>query len=293
MPGLGHVYAGAAIRGVIIHLIGLVVSILVAAFTWHLGVFFLKPAIALVLLFAYAQVWVAGDAMRLARKRGRRYLLRPYNNPLVYVGLVLGLLALPVWFLGQFATSYLVGDLVVRGSAAVPQLVAGDSIYYDRGAYASEEPERGDLVVVQRPDGEAQVLRVAGVPGDVVGVRHGAVVLNDVPVPQERLGTVALTGLVSSDDVGQLIGFRESADSGPYEVFYDASAVLLDTGPVYVGSDQLFLLADNRTGQSVLDSRQLGPFSKDQVLGRPLYVWFSREPVTGDVRWSRIGLRVH
>lgn len=292
MPGLGHIYAGAVYRGFAIYLSAFLLSVAVATVTYQLRVFFLKPLVGWALLLLYAQVWVVRDVLRLVRRRRESYVLRPYNHPLVYAGTFLLLLCVPTWFLAEFSSAYLIGNVVVQDVGMVPRLVRGDRLYFDRAAYAQEPPSRGDLVVVEGAVGQPRVLRVVGVPGDVVGVRRGAVVLNDQVLPQERLGSVAVTDRGLERDAAHLVGYAETSDGGPYEVFYDSAAVLLDTGPVYVGSDSYFLLADNRTGEHVVDSRQLGAVPRDDISGRPLYVWFSRDSETGAVRWSRVGLRV-
>jgi signal peptidase I len=48
-----------------------------------------------------------------------------------------------------------------------------------------------------------------------------------------------------------------------------------------------FLLGDNR-GESV-DSRYHGFVADSAIVERPVMLFFSRDPATGHVRWTRIG----
>jgi signal peptidase I len=53
---------------------------------------------------------------------------------------------------------------------------------------------------------------------------------------------------------------------------------------------EYFLLGDNR-GESI-DSRYTGFVADSEVVARPVVVFFSRDPVSGRLRWGRVGLRI-
>jgi len=57
-----------------------------------------------------------------------------------------------------------------------------------------------------------------------------------------------------------------------------------------VPAGNYFVLGDNR-GESA-DSRYFGFVAADSIVQRPTVVYFSRDPQTHSVRWSRIGIRV-
>ena len=50
--------------------------------------------------------------------------------------------------------------------------------------------------------------------------------------------------------------------------------------------DYYFMMGDNR--HASLDSRFWGFVPEDHIVGRASYVWFSRDPETGDIRWDRM-----
>jgi hypothetical protein len=62
----------------------------------------------------------------------------------------------------------------------------------------------------------------------------------------------------------------------------------------------MFLLTDNRSQiplgnerAKIRDSRNFGSLSVDKLRGSPRYILWSQDPDTGDIRWDRIGLRIH
>ncbi len=60
--------------------------------------------------------------------------------------------------------------VVVRGSSMTPTLSPGEYVLFDRLAFRSGRPQRGDVVLASRSDrrGLRIVKRVVGVPGDTV-----------------------------------------------------------------------------------------------------------------------------
>jgi signal peptidase I len=61
-------------------------------------------------------------------------------------------------------------------------------------------------------------------------------------------------------------------------------------GPIVVPRAEYFLLGDNR-GESI-DSRYTGFVPDSEIVQRPVVIFFSRDPVTGHLRWGRIGERI-
>ncbi len=65
-------------------------------------------------------------------------------------------------------------------------IVVGDRVLGYRLAYLFEEPKRGDIAIFRFPDDETQlfVKRVIGLPGEVVEIADGAVLVDGVAHPE-------------------------------------------------------------------------------------------------------------
>jgi signal peptidase I len=293
MPGLGHVYAGLARRGLLVWSAFAVVASSLALFAAARDIFAFKPAFALLALYGYCAVAMAIDVRRLLRRTDSTALLQPYNHPIVYLGLFVGLYVLPAWGLGVYVSSYLVGSFEVADGGMYPRLHEGDRVYYRRGGFGAEGPRRGDLCVVHPSGVEGlRVLRVVGEPGDEVGIEpDGTVVLNAARVERSPLGAVALAAGASDGENGaSLLGFSESMGAARYDVFFDERSLLSPVGANSTPPESWYFLADNRTADGLLDSRVHGPLPRQSIVGRPLFVWYSESG--GEPVWSRVGLPV-
>lgn len=121
-----------------------------------------------------------------------------------------------------------------------PTIRAGDSVLATKLAYRISEPERGDVVLFEGPDGAPTIKRVVGIPGDTVAVWDGVLRVN---------GEKTLEGYVDYD-------LTDSTFAGPTKV---------PEGHVY-------LMGDNRVNS--LDSRSYGPVPEADLLGEvSLRVW--------------------
>jgi signal peptidase I len=144
----------------------------------------------------------------------------------------------------------------------VPALLPGDHVIAHTSAYQAVEPQRGEVVVYRYPDknGTLFLHRVIGVPGDRVEVHSQVVSVNDEALTE------------------------------PYVEHTDPSSmsgnVRDNLGPVTVPPDTYFVLGDNR--EESLDSRFLGPISKEQILGQVLCIYWSVDPGSRTPRWDRL-----
>ena len=293
VPGLGYLYCGRPLAAAVLWMLTTVPVLALVLAGWRLGVFIVKPVGLALLLYGYVQTGMGIDLVRLCRVEGGDYLLRGYNHASVYavaVLVVLGSGAIAV----SVARTEVVGVLQVEGLAMYPRLVPGDRVVYDRQAFQSRDPIRGELVVA-RLSGEAepQILRVVGLPGEEIVV-HGADVLVDgALLPTAPYARVRLDPPIEERGDGRpLVATTEfSMDHAlHYAIFHGAGRRRGDTvGPILLGPAEFFLLGDYRDAADALDSRLSGPVSREQLLGHPRHVCWSRHALLG-VRWERIGL---
>lgn len=150
----------------------------------------------------------------------------------------------------------------ISREAMVPALLSGDHVIAHKAAYHAAEPQRGEVVVYRYPDknGTLFLHRVIGVPGDRIEVYNQVVSVNDEALTE------------------------------PYVEHTDPSSmsgnVRDNLGPVTVPPDTYFVLGDNR--EESLDSRFLGPISKEHILGQAMFIYWSVDPGTRTPRWDRL-----
>jgi signal peptidase I len=135
---------------------------------------------------------------------------------------------------------FLFQPFFVRGASMYPSFASGDYLIINEIGYRIGDPERGDVIVFRPPQEVKQfyIKRVIGLPGEVVKIEDGKV----------RVGK----------SEGELAELSEEYISD------------LTPGVTHVtlGSDEYFLLGDNRNASS--DSRNWGPLTRDHIIGKAL-----------------------
>jgi len=253
-----------------------------------------------------------------SRSPARRATSKPADKPgsalksLLWVVLV-------AWLL----RSLIVASFSIPSGSMLPTMAIGDYLFVSKWPYGyssasfpfhipsfdgrmfGSTPARGDIVVFVGPAGEDVVKRVIGLPGDLVAVSGGHIVLNGKPVPRERVEDFALvvspnspcrnvTPIGPIEDASKRPGdtcpypaYRETLPNGPSYIVLDQTRSLADNfAPVVVPQGRLFLMGDNRDDS--LDSRYaveangMGFIPLDQVIGRAEFVYWSTD---GSASW--------
>src|SRR5512141_1137034 len=99
--------------------------------------------------------------------------------------------------------TFLYEAVYIPSGSMIPTLQIGDYVIVEKWAYGARlpftasaqalwsKPKRGDIVVLLAPPGNPRdddlIKRVVAVEGDSVEIRDGHLVLNDTPVPRERV----------------------------------------------------------------------------------------------------------
>lgn len=149
-------------------------------------------------------------------------------------------------FLGVIAVVILVfyllmGISTVNGNSMYPTLHDKDVVVYFRRC---KEYKAGDIVAIDRPNGEEYVKRIVAVAGDSVNIQDGKVYVN---------------------------GTEENFD-GPIGMTEEKSGKI--TYPLTVGDKEVFVLGDNR--EISKDSREIGTVKLSDIKGK--IVWYMGEP---------------
>jgi len=194
---------------------------------------------------------------------------------------------------GSMEQTLLVGDHLVvnREQFAPPTRWLGPVLPY-------RELRRGDIAVFMSPEQPGLILvkRIIGIPGDRIHLRDGAVYRNGEklhePYVQHTRG----------NDGSYFAGYRDnfpaltpSLMAGVRNLGWRQTMALHVEGEdIVVPSDSYFAMGDNRDNS--YDSRYWGFLPKENVMGRPLFIYWSFE--TGEYGpemsgMEQLGMAVH
>jgi signal peptidase I len=212
---------------------------------------------------------------------------------------------LPVLLLIFGGRAFAYEPMRVPSGSMTPTLLTGDFILVDKRAYGLRNPldnerwagegapARGDVAVFRYPLDHAQryVKRVVGLPGDVIEVVNGELVLNGRPTAWHADGAVLDTG-----SPGPAVPRRrvvERLDGREHAVLRCVNGCAEGRrGRWVVPAGHYFVMGDNRDNSA--DSRYWGFVSDAELVGRAVVVWFHFKRFGDDwgVRADRIGVPV-
>jgi signal peptidase I len=209
----------------------------------------------------------------------------------------------------------------IPSGSMIPTLLVGDWLFVNKAVYgasvpftqvhlpAFSDPKRGDVVVFTSPPQSDQpedptptlVKRLVGMPGDTLYMRSGMLYVNGVA---QRLGYGAASrpGPATSqpDETHPLFAWQHSIELKQSR-FGGAPAVPTHDswGPLVIPARSYFMMGDARYDSK--DSRYWGVVPRDNIRGRPSFVYYSYRaddsdrplPFLTDIRWGRIGTRIH
>lgn len=239
LPGLGHLYAGNAVKALVLVALEIGVVILLGV-TGLLATF--NGIVALFTFFPLFYIYVIVSAGRLAY-RNRDYTLKPYNRWYGYLGFFLGVnIVINVLF--SYRASLLGYEMYrIPAHSMAPTLEINDFITVDT---TYTHPKIGDVIVFLKPNNRAipYVKRIAAMGNDTISIKHGAVFRNG----QEEMK------LYVPDDK-------------------NSTAFSLTMNEIVVPENTVFVLGDWRDNSQ--DSRVWGPVPTSDVIGKVTYIWLS------------------
>jgi signal peptidase I len=294
MPGLGHLYCGRLAWSPVFWMASFLGW---GAFLIGFGTGALELDVAYpVMLVSILLVWVASavHAGLTARKTPPGYAMRGYNLWYFYL-LVWNLgSALPNWALWKYTRSSVLATYPLLSDGMIPTLLPGDWILVDRRSVALEDLTRGAVVAALDPaDGATvRILRVAGLPADVLELTPTRVILNGQKVSRREVSEETVQRKTPEGAWVDQNFLRVEEDTGTvkYAIFMDPDPARRRTVRLEAGADQVVLLGDNR--MDAVDSTTFGPVSMDSLLGRAILVRRSWNPKTREPRKERKGLEI-
>jgi len=187
-----------------------------------------------------------------------------------------------------FGTTTLVQAFIVPTPSMDTTVMVGDHLLVDKLSYAPAgsftryllpytDPKRGDIIVFRYPMDISQnyVKRVMGVPGDHIKVVDKVVYLNGKPLSEPYAQHI----------FPNLEPYRDNFPSEPRGPVYDRARQMLaehvENGELVVPPDSYFAMGDNRDNS--LDSRYWGFVPRENIIGKPLLIFWSYDAPTADL----------
>lgn len=216
--------------------------------------------------------------------------------------------------------AFLVEAYRIPSGSMIPTLLVGDWLFVNKLTYGPHipftgaslpgyrEPQKGDVVVFVSPYQADQaaigddptptlVKRLVGTGGDTLFMRKALLYVNGVP-ERRPAGAIdpQLQTAATPDYPDPLFDWQKKVEitgsrfgAPPQQPTHD------NWGPIVVPSKHIFMMGDNRYDSK--DSRYWGFVPRENVRGRPMFVYYSYNaddsdrplPFITDIRWSRIG----
>ncbi len=218
-----------------------------------------------------------------------------------------------VLVVGLFILTFLAQNYVIPSGSMQNTLLIGDHLLVDQITLAPSatwmpliryrEPGRGDIVVFRKPvyqpgidapdaDGgpgyTPLVKRLIGVPGDRIHLHNGIVFVNGVAQP------VGFAQPTTTDNFNEFLddfpAVPPAEASGSTESWAVNFSSYIHDGDLVVPPGMYFMMGDNR--HNSLDSRFWGFVPRANIIGRPLFNYWSFEATDGEYEKTGVGQKV-
>ena len=214
--------------------------------------------------------------------------------------------------IGLFVMTFVFQNFEIPSASMEKTLLIGDHVLVDRVTLAPPTPwapfvhyrdvQRGDIIVFLKPHPETPdlylVKRCVGVPGDRIHLRGGILYLNGVAQNEPYAG-------MPSDDGNPNHAYNPYRDDFP-DVAIDPNDANLASnvtpnwalelpshivdGDLVVPPGAVFAMGDNRTES--LDGRYWGFVPRENIVGRPMFVYWSFQTPADQIYKTSFGERV-
>ena len=140
---------------------------------------------------------------------------------------------------------FLYQPVKVEGTSMMPWLVDQQRIFVNKFVYRFGEIQRGDIIVFRFPldSSKSYIKRVVGLPGDVVEIAQGKLIIKGDPIPEPYV-------------------LEQYSDRRSYP-------------SVRVGPSHYYVLGDRRNTSN--DSRSWGTVKRSSIIGKAVFAYWPLE----------------
>jgi signal peptidase I len=214
--------------------------------------------------------------------------------------------------------TFLIEAYRIPSGSMIPALLVGDWLFVNKLVYGPKvpftdvhlpgygEPRRGEVVVFTSPPqpdlaaiGEdpkpTLVKRLVGMPGDTIYMREGLLYVNGLPQRQGYAAAANPRG--DPNETSPLMEWQKEVQIRGTRFGQPPTTPTNDNwGPLLLPARRFFMMGDNRYQSK--DSRYWGLVPRENVKGRPMFVYYSYVPSSDsdrpmsfltDIRWGRLG----
>ena len=180
-----------------------------------------------------------------------------------------------------FIITFVVQAFQIPSASMEDTLLTGDYLLVDKTRYGGSRvwdhfipyrPVRhGDIIVFKYPVDPSQhfVKRVIAIPGDRVRLQNRQVYVNGIPLKEPYAHHIGRARNVFRDDFPQ----TDVGDTGVQADWWLQMKELVEDGQLIVPEGNYFVMGDNRDDS--LDSRYWGFVPQANIVGRPLFIYWS------------------
>jgi signal peptidase I len=189
-----------------------------------------------------------------------------------------------------FLLTFVLQPFLIPSESMERTLLVGDFLLFNKQVYAPSGAlsnwlmpyravKRGDIIVFHHPRPSFLVKRVVGIPGDRLRIVDGQVTVNGVPLHEPYAAFEPAEPNVYRDNFPAKVYTDPEVDPD----WWKQMQSLIRNGELVVPNGKYFVLGDNRNHSK--DSRFWGFVSRQEIVARPLVIYFSlTRPSTTDVQ---------
>jgi signal peptidase I len=258
-PGLGQLYNGQHNKALIYFFIIPFLYLIMGLFGLRRSITGLLFAIPIALLVITFFIFQLIDAFHRAKK-WPKINLKIYNKWFIYLAIIIVFL----FFINPFSTTMMragTKTYKMRSASMAPTLKTGDFIMVDHEYYVKHKPKYGDLIIFKYPKDKSQnfIKRIIGTEDDKIELINDDLFINDKKLNLKSINNNTYEESLGRTDYQILTGHNRNDNFKP----------------IIVTENSVFVLGDNR--ENSIDSRNFGCININDVIGKVLYIYWSKE----------------